>query len=126
MNYSVALQEASVDRGSLNHTIRRRMNLDKTRWLTLVGMTGVGNQFSFSFLDIHGCQINKGVSPGFQGWYIQPLSIWANLTSNSDLTKRYEVLFLTIDMLLTSKTVYEWWYQLLLTRRYGRNRTVSC
>ncbi|VDB89452.1 unnamed protein product [Peniophora sp. CBMAI 1063] len=39
-------------------------------------------------IDINTCGVNTGVSPGFQGWYIQPLSIWANITSDSGLTKR--------------------------------------
>ena len=41
-------------------------------------------------IDINTCGLNTGVSPGFQGWYIQPLSIWANITSDTDLTKRYD------------------------------------
>ncbi|KZV60966.1 hypothetical protein PENSPDRAFT_759722 [Peniophora sp. CONT] len=46
------------------------------------------SNLNFPAIDIHACLLNRGNSPGFQGWYIQPLSIWANITSDSDFTKR--------------------------------------
>ncbi|VDC01088.1 unnamed protein product [Peniophora sp. CBMAI 1063] len=37
-------------------------------------------------VDVGFCLFNTGRSPGLQGWYVYALSIWANITSDSDLT----------------------------------------
>ncbi|KZV73965.1 hypothetical protein PENSPDRAFT_749658 [Peniophora sp. CONT] len=37
--------------------------------------------------DLQQCLVHTDPGPGFQGWYILPLSIWANITGNSTLSQ---------------------------------------
>ncbi|KZV63252.1 hypothetical protein PENSPDRAFT_758133 [Peniophora sp. CONT] len=45
-------------------------------------MHNASSDLQYGVFDVQACQVYTGHSPGFQGWYLLPLSIWANVTGD--------------------------------------------
>ena len=42
---------------------------------------------SHGVVDVYNCQWNYATEPGVEGWYIQAMGVWANLTGDDSLTE---------------------------------------
>ncbi|KZV73962.1 hypothetical protein PENSPDRAFT_749655 [Peniophora sp. CONT] len=51
----------------------------------LSGLTDPASGLQYGEVRIHTCENNTGSSPGYQGWHILPLSIWADITQDGKL-----------------------------------------
>ncbi|VDB89431.1 unnamed protein product [Peniophora sp. CBMAI 1063] len=48
-------------------------------------MHNASSNLQYGVFDVQACQVYTGHSPSFQGWYLLPLSIWANITNDSSM-----------------------------------------
>lgn len=66
--------------------VRASLDLVHIRCSALIFHILATSDLQYGVFDVQACQVYTGHSPSFQGWYLLPLSIWANLTGDPSLT----------------------------------------